>query len=110
MWKCRLCGWTGEIPDDAFEIDLARSRGTRRGKLYTFGGVIHDLRKLPEPKPSIVAEPNPPVMEQTQEVQQPEQLPEPEIVEEVKPVVAEIEPELTTALAMAFRRRKQIQN
>jgi hypothetical protein len=49
-------------------------------------------------------------MEQTQEVQQPEQLPEPEIVEEVKPVVAEIEPELTTALAMAFRRRKQIQN
>jgi len=53
-------------------------------------------------------EPNPPV-EQPPLVQAP--VPEPQImVEEVKPVVAEFERELTTALAVAFRRRKQIQN
>ncbi len=57
----------------------------------------------PKPEPLIMAE-------QSQEVQVPEKLPE-IIIEEVKPgVVAEIEGELTTALAIAFRRRKQIQN
>ena len=56
-YRCRICGgtWT-EIPDDAVEIDLAKSRGTRRGKLYKFaGGVVHELRKLPQPSLPVVA-------------------------------------------------------
>jgi hypothetical protein len=111
MYKCRICDWSGEIPPDAVEIDLARSRGARRGKLYKFGGVVHDLRKLPEPPgPPIMAKPNPPVEQPLiQEVQPP--VPEPIMVEEVKPEVVEIEDEseLTaiTALAMAFRRSKK---
>jgi len=133
MYKCRICGgtWT-EIPSDSIEI-----ASKRRGALYQFGGTVHDLRqhkptsaeqhrhkhkKNPRPdckfwNPLLAAEqasfqeapePNPPV-EQPPLVQAP--VPEPQImVEEVKPVVAEFERELTTALAVAFRRRKQIQN
>ena len=132
-YRCRICGgtWT-EIPPDSIEI-----ASKRRGALYQFGGTVHDLRqhkptsaeqhrhkhkKNPRPdckfcNPLLAAEqasfqeapePNPPV-EQPPLVQAP--VPEPQImVEEVKPVVAEFERELTTALAVAFRRRKQIQN
>jgi hypothetical protein len=107
MWKCRLCGWSGEIPPDAVEIDVARSRGTRRGKLYKFGGVIHDLRKLPETNPPVVEQtesfqqlPQPPPVEQIQEVQPPEELPE--IVVEVKPDEDSEQP--MTAMAAAFNR------
>ena len=111
MFKCRICSgtWT-EIPDDAVEIDLAKSRGTRRGALYRFSdGTVHELRKLPSPPIRVeppVEQELPPV-EQIQEV--PLELPEQEIMIEEKPELAEIEDELTaiTTLAAAFRRAER---
>jgi len=96
-YRCRICGgtWT-EIPDDAVEIDLAKSRGTRRGKLYKFaGGVVHELRKLPQPSLPVVEQPL------AQEVQ-PEKLPEPEIVEEAEQ--AESQLSSIASLSAAFSR------
>ncbi len=128
MYRCRICDREFDtIPDTAV---LLNHRG--RNRVYRFmDGTIHDLihgRALhkrchkttkvdgcefcfPPPKQAEkLPDPEQPVVEQSREVQVPEKLPE-IIIGEVKPeVVAEFEPELTTALAIAFRRRRQFQN
>ena len=130
-WKCTTCDqeFSDGIPKDAVQLTSERHRVSS----YRFSdGTVHHLRRAlgpsanhrwhKSPRPDCVfcfpppkqAEKLPdleqPVVEQSREVQVPETLPE-IIIEEVKPaVMAEFECELTTALAIAFRRRKQIQN
>jgi len=37
QYKCRICPWTGELPQDAVEIS---------GRMYRFGGSVHSLQKI----------------------------------------------------------------
>jgi hypothetical protein len=111
MYKCRICSKNFDaIPDGAVEISATR-RGARRGRLYKFGGAIHDLRLVTKPKPPVVQTellqeviqaPVPehlPVMEQaSQGVAQLEKLPDPEIENELMAI---------TSLAAAFRRAER---
>jgi hypothetical protein len=113
MWNCRICGWNGEIPDNA--IELARPRRHRLSYLYRFAdGTVHDLRRV---KPELVAAarrvellPEPPTIQQTELV---EVLAEPQS-EPVNPLTeseTEDDEALTlTPMQMAFSRRKQFQN
>ena len=129
MWICKICSGEWEtIPDHAV---LLNKRGMNH--VYRFSDkTVHSLYQarpmtaqarhtrwhkaskqigcefcFPPTKPE--PQPEPPV-ELLQVVQVLEKLPDPNIEEIKSEVVAEFEPELTTALAIAFRRRKQIQN
>ncbi len=101
MYKCRNCGgtWT-EIPPDAVEISATR-RGARLGRLYRFGGAIHDLRLVTKPEPPIIPNPNPPGV-LVQEVQALEKLPEIIIEAEIEDDESELKS--LTILSAAFGR------
>jgi hypothetical protein len=115
MWKCTTCDLEFDsIPDDAVRLTHTKARTY----VYRFSdGAIHALRKIRIPKSESVPPPLEYPKEETELLQtvvevlpelpkpQPEIKPEPEVAE------PEIEDEVSlTPMALAFRRRKEIQN
>jgi hypothetical protein len=111
MWKCAICsGEFNAIPDDAVRL----THTTARTNVYRFpDGAIHALRKIRNPRSESIPPPLESPKEATEllqsvvkalaELLQPETKSEPEIE-------IEDDGESLTPMALAFRRRKEIQN